>query len=467
MLFFLFAILVVLLIFNYIFNKKDVIAPSFIFTLSILFGVVWTIFYYNNWEMSSFHLNTFLVIGGGVFIFSLTSFCILLFFKKIKGEGYYKNSNEIIEIDVDLWKKILVIIFALFTVIYSGYCICKATGTTDLFRAMKIYDSQKFKDGTLIMPFFFSKFRIITNALGFWFMYVLINNFKATKKIDFYSLSITVLGMLNSLITGSRSAAIGIIIFGITIYLLLLNKEKGFYKSISKKSILILCLIIVGILATFKISLNLLGRSTNENFLDYMALYCGAEVKNLDIYLQEEHVSDNNYFGSQTFVSIIEYAGSKLNWKDSQYALDLPYRKVNGYNLGNVYTVFYPFIYDFGYIGLIILVVVMSAISQLIYEKCKRACISNVPLLSIMIYAYIFRCLVFAFFSNKFYENIASKGFIDLVLIWYLCNCFFVKFKIEITEPNNDEKNIISKNLKRLKFKYLNGRNEGIDNESK
>ena len=79
---FLFVLLIIITIFSFYLNKRDIIAPSFIFSLSFLFCSSWCVLYYKKWEMKDFHLNTFLVILSGVITFLIFSLLIKYSFEK-------------------------------------------------------------------------------------------------------------------------------------------------------------------------------------------------------------------------------------------------------------------------------------------------------------------------------------------------------------------------------------------------
>ncbi|MBI1696383.1 oligosaccharide repeat unit polymerase, partial [Lactobacillus crispatus] len=87
-----------------------------------------------------------------------------------------------------------------------------------------------------------------------------------------------------------------------------------------------------------------------------------------------------------------------------------------------------PWLYDFGYIGVVILTGVMAIISQLIFNiaRIKRKVSLS---LSQIIYSYIGSFIALSFFSNKFFESI-NTNFIYTVLICYLLKVLYVnKYK--------------------------------------
>ena len=147
---------------------------------------------------------------------------------------------------------------------------------------------------------------------------------------------------------------------------------------------------------------NLLGRNVSKKPFEYVSIYCGAQVKNLDIFLQnKDSISKNNIWGSQTFIYLVKSYGEKIGFKGYEpYKLDLPFQKVGDNDLGNVYTTFYPYIYDFGYVGEFILVLIMSIISHLVYESIKIRKVDKNYNVLILSYGIIVSSLALSFFSN-------------------------------------------------------------------
>ena len=130
------------------------------------------------------------------------------------------------------------------------------------------------------------------------------------------------------------------------------------------------------------------------------------------------------------FFAIIKWASQFISFKNSNYEIILPFRTVNGFNLGNVYTMLYPLVYDFGYMGTLFLVMLMAFISQILYERCKTDKFDNKPSIRILIYSYVFPTIVLSFFGNIFYNQIFNINFIYFIIMNYLLNIFCFKIQI-------------------------------------
>lgn len=455
----------ILLIGSFILNKKDIISPSVTFCASFCFSCIWAAIYAKKWELE-LHSNTFFVIVGGVIEFVIISFfiqCMFSFFAK-KSEAYQKVKLK--KIEINSFKKISFLVFCILTFIYTIYAIVKVTDGNfgNIGAALDKYNSMlKFSKEPVVLPKVLNLFRYSIKGAGYWFIYVIINNYLVDKKIDFLSILIVIMSMACELATGSRGGAMNMGFAFVAIFFTLLNKKNNFVKSINFKTIILIVLIGSISLITFQTVGTLLGRKASSSSsvvamktTDYLAVYCGAEIKNLDMFLQEEHIKNNTIWGSQTFVSVIRWLGPRFGVKNYYYALDLPFRKVNGFSLGNVCTTFYPYIYDFGYFGEVVLVGGMAIIVQCIYEICKRKKFKNVPLISVLMYGYIYSSIILSFFSNKFYENTFTRNALIVIPIsWIAYEILFCK----IVFNKKDEIKYLSNNVD------IN--NEIINNENK
>ncbi|WP_159991239.1 oligosaccharide repeat unit polymerase [Pelistega ratti] len=98
----------------------------------------------------------------------------------------------------------------------------------------------------------------------------------------------------------------------------------------------------------------------------------------------------------------------------------------NGIEIGNVYTTFYSFIYDFNYIGFIPLIIIISLYYVLTYQKIKSTNISCFSF-ALFIYAYLFNDLIMLAFSNRFYTTILDAGFIKIIIFSLIFKTLFLK----------------------------------------
>ncbi len=415
-----------------ILHKKDMNEPSIVFPLSFDLACLVAILNIKQFELH-LHLNTFLVI-----IFGVINFCIVSsIVKSLSKKKISKNNNELKPIHVEKTKILLYIVFSsLVGILYFIYVVKSVGGSfgsiAAISKAIGTYnDIVKFNEGALSsrIPSLFLLLKDIVLYSAYWFMYVIINNYVLNKKVDLLLALELIICLLLSLLSGSRAPAFNIILAGLSFYLFFNKKKNGEKLKLSFKEKKRIITIIAAMILVFFPLANLLGRTTKKDFSSYISIYCGAEIKNLDTFLQKDSVIEEKAWGSQTFYGLYSSFGKYLNIPKAKYQLNLPFNYVGIRSLGNVYTIFYPFIYDFGYIGLFIMVTIMAIISQLIYNKANNSKIREEPNIYVLLYGFIFSCLILSFFSNKFYERVFSIGLIKAIFVWLSCNLFFSRIR--------------------------------------
>lgn len=120
----------------------------------------------------------------------------------------------------------------------------------------------------------------------------------------------------------------------------------------------------------------LIGRTQNDlsldNVMSSLFVYAGAPIFNLDIYLQNPWKQTHGLFGELTFIKLINWIGIKFDISSFIYELDLPFLSYQNYALGNVYTTFYAFYYDFQFLGVVFLTLFMAIFSIWLYNKVRN-----------------------------------------------------------------------------------------------
>ncbi len=426
MLLLLFPTLFLFLIISYKLSNNDLIAPVFLFTGSFCFSSIWATLYAKKWSLDLKN-STYFVICGGVLVFIVVCVCTSAIFRMLHRSTRYnvnlteQNKPMIIE----KWKLYFMIVFEIITLFWSVLVIMNYSGEQYISSAIGFM-----KGGIYDFPTVLSIMRLVTLWSTYWFCYAIADYYVKVKKISIPMSIIIIIGMLSSLITGGRNQLINIII-SLVVFLYLLNAKYS-QKSVQNnmKVIIRVIILLIIVLFLFRSTLDLLGRITRvQDPMDYIAMYCGAQIKNLNTYL-ETHVGGHasGIFDSTTFKELTLWIG-KYFGKQQVESINY-FQFVNGYALGNVYTTFYAFVYDYGYVGVGILSAIMAFCSQEVYERAKRSKMKNVPSLSIILYGYISSSLVLSFFSNKFFEQNFSVLLFRGIIVVLLLNWFMCKVKI-------------------------------------
>lgn len=143
-------------------------------------------------------------------------------------------------------------------------------------------------------------------------------------------------------------------------------------------------------------------------------------MKNLDTFIREGNFGCN-LTQSETFATIITSLGKIFGRTEWQHRAELPWQYFKGYNLGNVYTCFYCYLHDGGYIGNIALVAMMAIISQCAYTQAIYGKNNNGINIATIVYSYMFQMIMLSFFSDRFYSYTFTVNMVEsLISFWLL-----------------------------------------------
>ena len=412
-------------------NNRDYLRPSFLFCLSFIFSALWATVYMSTWDLN-LHLNTYLVLTGGIILFTLCD--------KITGviyRGTHKRyTMELHTIEIENWKLCFLIILEVVAVIGTIRGL-QSMGERTLFEAIFGYRQMTASAATseqyqLPISRQVGWCRSLARGAGFWFAYILANNLVCSKKKltlnNFLLIVLIVLSIICCCLFGGRQYFVNVILACVFCYIFLQRKTRGgkARSNIKFKDVFLLSTVSVAVLWAFKNFSNLIGKDLSAiSLMDYLAKYCGAEIKNLDLHLQKSEITGSTgIWGFQTFRMLLLWLGRDLP------AADLPFRQVNGFDLGNACTTYYDFIYDFGYSGMIILVAIMAIILAIIYERMNNARTSLSGALIGTLFGYQIPNILLSFFSNEFYQYTVGKSFFTTVIMWVLLYIFCCKVRI-------------------------------------
>lgn len=410
------------LILAYKANHENIAGPSFLFAASFAFSSIWTLIFVDEWEFR-LHFNTYLVITLGILEFIVVAYLYHYINRKTSFAKVRIKRKQQIILHIPNWKLNILLIIEIVTILLTYKEIIGLTGTANLARAMYIFDqTNKFTDKTLRWSWFTGNMRMFVDAIGLWSSALFANHFAYRKQINIRALALLLLSVASELMISNRGTGI----------IILLSCFINYFGARCRNSSLkigtfvkIIIGIVVGLIA-FEKSATLLGREVViSTGIRYFALYIAGGICNLDKYLQHRW-EIHQVIGSQTFVHLTTWIRDKLDMP--KFILDIPFQSINGYNLGNVYTTFYDYIYDLGYFGVFIFVFIMAVVCQSLFEKgiLKNQNI-NLPSISNILYGYAGSSLLFAFFSNMFYQAIFKVSVIKYFICWVIISYFIRK----------------------------------------
>ena len=445
MLFLIILTALVSLFINFRIANKDFMNPAVIFSLIFLLQAVMCTLALTYMSLT-FHIETVLILTVAFTIFTLFNFYYhskSSSKKQIAAKIPLKNS-ELTYINLPTWIS-LVFIGLLLLVIFLKYQqltqLANALDHSDYSLSQKIslfdnlvkFDSEHYRKLAILPPRYYNILRITTFAFGYLTLFVIINNFIVSKKIKIEQVITILLMCVSIYLAGSRSPLLRLVTFAVFIYYILYLRKDSSSK-IKKQLIKKLLLVGVVTVALFLVTLNLFGRSNNYNLFHYLFIYTGAPLYNLDVFIQTYALPiPQEFFGQQTFFKLYNYIFLKFDSK-SLYTLDLPFVRYNiKYGLGNVYTTFYQFIYDFGLIFWIPVFSVIPWFYSTIYYKIQSQFLKNTVIdFRLFLYAYLLNDLCMLFFSNRFYETILNSEDLKILIIVYILSSIILEKSIGI-----------------------------------
>ena len=422
-------VLLILLIINYYVTNKNIMEPSFIFNASFFVSSFFLIFASIKWKVD-ISLFTVIVIIFSVFLFTITCYLIRSIFKNVTKKD--KSSSDISKtIVIKKWILISYMIFSIIVIILNIYFTVKAVDGDFNHIGTALY---KYRNYTLRYKYDLPFPRIvdilggIVHASSYYFIFIFINNLIVNKKFDVLLAIISIITTVSTVLDGTRGAIINIFLSTIPMFLILYQTHNKKNFKFNRKIIIFATIVFIVFLTQFQRTAVILGRDDAKAFssTEYLNIYLAAPIYNFDTFLNQNIVAEK-YIGIHTFSTVYDIFGN-FTPENKQV-----FRILNGNNIGNVYTILFDFICDGKIIGLILGVILMSTISQLLYEKIRinMLKVKNVykPDILIIIYSYIFGGLVFSFFGNKFFNQIFNTGFVKYIILWFGLNLILFRKK--------------------------------------
>lgn len=415
MIYTLFGLVTILMLISIVIFDRDVTAPSFFLTASFWIAIFFACLNSNLWNFEN-EMLIGVVISGllGFIIFSSIEY---LTFKR----GRKAIVRKIVPVSISNFKLCVYLSIQLFLYAFSLVIIIRNVGQAGALSYLvnTYYELNRTGEAT-----YSSAIVNIGNILNFsgtyYILYVAINNLKAKRKNSVLVWLNVLVGMIGSLLTGTKTAFFMFGIAGVVFYIVLSNKENGWKKNINLKMFVKLCVGIFLGLVLFGFIDNAQGRTLEEMTVIYkVSTYIGAPIKNLELFISDK-IYSNEIFGAQTLIStykdIYKSTGVELFNVSSLYT----YRWIAGRGLGNVYTLLMPLYYDFGLLGEFIVMGLLGLFSQKVYDKIKYGKCEYDLDFRMIFYGYLAFSIIFSFFSNKFFECVFSKAgvyfFIGLVM---------------------------------------------------
>ena len=414
MIWLLFLSLIVFTYINYKISSCDIFNPGVIFSaMFLLFSFFCCLAnFFIGIDIEEIVTIAVILLGIGIFTF----------FNYVLGRRYEFKKMVVKKCEItSLWGVIGIIVLILDIYIEYNYIMTFSAAyglASDFFEAMvqyKIITTLKDADAILVpSPWYRGFFITIGSCFAYFSIYVFFQKKICNDKFSIIYGSVILLYSIFSLMGGGRSETFRVVTACIFIWYFFYRIHKGEHFNI--RPVFLKIIFLLSAVSLFFISfIYIVGRSQADMDFEAVAMsmfiYAGAPIFNLDIYLQNPWKQVHGIFGELTFVRFISWLGMKMGDTSLIYEFDIPFLSYQNYNLGNVYTTFYPFIYDFGFLGAIILIGIMAVTCIWLHNKTNFVSISSNGLsIYIICYAYLVNDIIMSPFAARFYESIVNVG---------------------------------------------------------
>lgn len=424
----LFAIVMLYVLLSLNYTKGDLFFPATIVYLVYAFSLSFVIIEMSKWD-GNIGFETFCILFTGLTVYMIGAVFATKVVAKIRVNKHYKllegTSTTLPEEAIPQVSSIITTIVILFDaiVLVKYYMDVKQSASsvgsfTDIGSMIGLYRNAGVSGELEVGISKFSAYGYTAmTALAYLYLYILIINIAqkkfSAKKIIVHALPI-IMFCICSILTGGRNPLLQLIVAAIMIYYLLMKKLRGYSRKFNRKFIIRMILIVVIVLIVFSNMRSIVGRTNTMNTFDYLAMYIGAPIKLFDMFIKNPPAKAHELFGQETFVNLWTWIGSIIH--DSRMTgliMNKEFRTINGLQLGNVYTAFREYYFDFGIMGVIVLPFIHSVFFTTFYQKLKKNRIKwkkNKFNLSIILYSYLSVSLVYYSIDDRLFQRFLSRG---------------------------------------------------------
>ena len=276
--------------------------------------------------------------------------------------------------------------------------------------------------------------RKFSKGSAYCFLFVAINNltlvgFKEGFRKNFKYFVPLILYFLITLLQGGRLNFIAMALAIVFLTYYCFRKKYGWSQSKNYKFIIRLLLVFILFAICFYLLKDIVGRTSEDNFFDYVTRYFGGSIELLDQFLNSNYSFDSAY-RNETFPG---FAATlyRLGIGDDIIHKSLEFRySETGIVLGNIYTGLRRYYADFGIIGVVIIQIIFSLIFNYLYYRSKKATkFSPFNVTIIIVYAYSIFSVVTQAMEDHFFIDL-SGGYIIELLIVYITIYFILKVRV-------------------------------------
>lgn len=216
-----------------------------------------------------------------------------------------------------------------------------------------------------------------------------------------------------------------------SIFLFVFLHEKKTRHPIKQKSIRKLIVIVMIIFVLFYFLGSFTGKTSVLNFSNTLFAYIGAPIPAFDRLVNNEITFKHLYWGSNTFWGIIDIL-SRLGVNIEVPSMSAPFINIGGID-SNIYGSFGRYYADFGFLGIIILQILVGCIYHKWYGNLQKA--TQKLELKLALYMLVSQSLFDYCIEERFFSSVISFG--TLLRVLYIIFFYYV-FKVRVKRKDSN-----------------------------
>lgn len=432
------------LILNAMIAKFDLFHPSVIFCIMFLIYVVMCDVSAQLFQISISWMTVLTLTIG----FAVATIVNFLMQAKCSGKVQSCTKHEIQEIKLPIWIYLVGIVIELITIVFfvkylKMIAVAWGSGGESLSSMIGLYDTMtKFWKDTFAslnvqIPILFRIGNPFTAAIGNLCIYIVANNLIATKKLDFLPSVCVGLMCVLIVLNGSRSPLLRVLTMFLILLYIFHYRKCGSHK-IGFRNLMRLILVILAFGVAMIVMLQTRGNKISQGSMNaYLFTYIGAPLVNLDHVIKLNHFSAigslSAIFGEQTIGNLYTYIAKLLHFTGPTIPDLLKFNfSTTGVEIGNVYTMYYALLYDFGYLGMVPMILLMFWYYNGTYHKITDTPQDRVIDFRLFIFSYLYNDVMMSTFSCRFFSTVTDAPFIKLLLFSWILDVLFIEKRLNI-----------------------------------
>lgn len=427
-------------------TKGDISSPSVVVLAVFIISTLFNIYATDLWDNSYFYFESFLAVSIGLTAVVLAEIVNIQMSKKKKLRLCTAECG-ISYIQIPKLKVYLVVTTCLmFTLLY--YLNIRSIGHSiglNVSSAISVIKTNS-QDVNMKMNIFVRQGYKIIMIFAYLGLFVFLNNIiynKHTIKHNFMQLIPLVCFVIVCILSGGRVEIIRVLSAAFFLFVFFVRQKKMWENKAQKKAnkmVLKIGIPLVIVVAVFLVQIRTITKgniTSNEisNIMDYIAYYVGSSIQVLNIKINKGILNYRMpYWGELTFRGIWNFLSQLGFTKDyirlniSKYEYLMIHRGIGG----NTDTFVGPPLFDFGYVGMfIVLFVEFLALGKIYHRKLMYTFSSYKRDKILLLYAFCFFIVTLSYYDNCLYAIISLNGVITIILL-LLGYWFYFKARLKI-----------------------------------